>query len=164
MKIYNLFLFILPFISGCDNNDCKFGPYQIPYALNFIILKNGITIDTMELNSLKISYFDNNQKKYLKEFRRGKNNGDYKAYDIGVIEVVDMGIISGDSKIKTFYVEYSNYKPDTIFADYNSLNQEQACNHKCFCYYPLELLLFNDQIPKIDTNIKVESVYLFEKN
>jgi hypothetical protein len=111
------------------------------------------------LNSIKLFYYKDVTKVYVNDFIRGSEEG----YNLGVLTSRDIGSKSGDEGIKDFYLEYTGGDIDTLFVDYKKLNQVDACNHPCKCNYPLESVKFNGIEAIVDTTIKVQKVYLFNK-
>ena len=157
MKL-NLVLFFLQ--MHCSKYDkCAFDTSLVPHSLFFIVNKSHQRLDDITLNSIKLFYYKDVNKVYVSDFIRGSE----EAYNLGVLTSRDIGSISGDEGIKDFYLEYLGGDIDTLFVDYKKLNQEDACNHPCKCNYPLESVKFNGVAAIPDTSIKVQKVYLFNK-
>ena len=68
-----------------------------------------------------------------------------------------------EGKFADVYEACLLYTSDTLIVDYKKLNQEDACNHPCKCNYPLESVKFNGIAAIVDTTIKEQQVYLFNK-
>ncbi len=159
MKL-NFFLVLFLLQMQCSKYDkCAFDTYLVPHSLVFVIHDKGNRLPDSVLNSNKLFYYKSLKKEYLSDFTRGLN----EFYDLGIQSTRNIGFISGDEGIKDFYLEYLGGDIDTLFVDYKKLNQEDACNHPCKCNYPLESVKFNGVAAIPDTSIKVQKVYLFNK-
>ena len=155
-----LILVLLLLQMQCSKYDkCAFDTYLVPHSLFFIVNKSHQRLDDITLNSIKLFYYKDVTKVYVNDFIRGSE----EAYNLGVLTSRDIGSISGDEGIKDFYLEYTGGDIDTLFIDYKKLNQEDACNHPCKCNYPLESVKFNGIAAIVDTTIKEQKVYLFNK-
>lgn len=99
------------------------------------------------LTGIKLSYFDGSSKKYVLDFVSSYIDSAYKQK--GLIGTRDIGFLSGDSNVKTYYLEYPNgWSSDTLYVDY--LTRSPATN----CVYV-------QKIPKINgKNAPVDSTYL----
>ena len=163
MKL-NFFLVLFLLQMQCSKYDkCAFGTYLVPHSLIFIIKTDKQRLDDASLDKMKLFYLKSSSKFYIDDFYRSTNEGDYKFYDLGLQGSRNIGFISGDEGIKDFYLEYTGGDIDTLFIDYKKLNQEDACNHPCKCNYPLESVKFNGKDAIVDISIKVQKVYLFNK-
>ena len=159
MKL-NFFLILFLLQMQCSKYDkCAYDTYLVPHSIFFIVNKSHQRLDDNTLNSIKLFYYKDVSKVYVNDFIRGSE----EAYNLGVLTSRDIGSISGDEGIKDFYLEYTGGDIDTLFVDYKKLNQEDACNHPCKCNYPLESVKFNGVAAIPDTSIKVQKVYLFNK-
>ena len=155
-----LILVLLLLQMQCSKYDkCAYDTYLVPYSIFFIVNKSHQRLDDNTLNSIKLFYYKDVSKVYVNDFIRGSE----EAYNLGVLTSRDIGSISGDEGIKDFYLEYLGGDIDTLIVDYKKLNQEDACNHPCKCNYPLESVKFNGVAAIPDTSIKVQKVYLFNK-
>ena len=155
-----LILVLLLLQMQCSKYDkCAFDTYLVPHSLFFIVNKSHQRLDDITLNSIKLFYYKDVNKVYVSDFIRGSE----EAYNLGVLTSRDIGSKSGDEGIKDFYLEYTGGDIDTLFIDYKKLNQEDACNHPCKCNYPLESVKFNGKDAIVDISIKVQKVYLFNK-
>ncbi len=155
-----LFVLLIPLFLQCSYyGRCAFSTYEIPYSIFFLVNKDGKRISELELTNCNLYYYSKSIKKSVKDLIRATD----EFYDLGILTSRDIGFISGEDNIKEFYLEYGNGDIDTLYVDYKSLNQEDACNHPCKCCCPLELVKFNGQIATIDSTIKVQQVYIFNK-
>jgi hypothetical protein len=116
---------------------------------------NGQVVPDSILSKVKLSYFEGAVKKYVADFSIATNG--YP--NMGFIGTRTIGIMSADSSIKTYYLEYANsWKTDTLFADY--LSRSPATN----CLYVLQTIKFNNQSTPIDTSFHFDSkVYVLNK-
>lgn len=160
--LIGFFIFNLP--SCKKYEDCSFGIYLVPRSLIFIVKQDNKRLNDLLLDSMKLYYFSSSGKTFINDFVRSINEGEYRFYDLGLQGTRNIGFVSGEEKIKDYYLDYGNGDVDTLFVDYRSLNQGQACIHPCRCSYPLEQVKFNGKVASIDSSIAVQTVYIFNKN
>lgn len=161
-KLY--FILAVISISRCNcYDDCAFGTYDIPHSMNYIIKYNNSRLSDEILDNIKIYYFNDNFRTTMPDLRRPNNEINVLYYDLGVMTTREIGFISGEKLIKDFFIAYPNGDMDTLFVDYKSLSGEEACKHPCKCCCPIELIKFNGEIAQIDTSIKDNIVYIFNK-
>lgn len=144
--------------------DCAFGTYDIPHSLIFVVKKDNNRLEDSILDNMKLFYYKNGMKLYISDFSRSKNEGQYYFRDLGLQGSLDIGFKSSEDNIKDYFLEYPNGDIDTLFVDYKSLSQKEACEHPCRCCCPLERMKFNSKVVSIDSSIKVQTVYIFNKS
>ncbi len=57
-----------------------------------------------------------------------------------------------DSNMKVYYLRFRNGDTDTLYINYV---YDQSMNNNCNCVYPLRAFLYNSQVPKYDSILKV---------
>jgi hypothetical protein len=158
MKI--IFPLLVLSIFGCHRVDPEpIGPYILPQPVFMLIKEKGVRLPDQTLNRLFLTYHENGQKKYVKDFSRGTDGFD----TLGIMSSVDIRILSADKQIRDFYLEYPDGDVDTIFADYEKVAGKEAAGNSCYCTTPLKALKFNGKTAILDTSIKVAQVYLIPK-
>ncbi len=155
--ICSLVSFILLAVS-C-NKSVREGPQVIPSSLFFVVKKNGIRLDDITLDNMKLYYLKNGNKTYISDFQRGTGDG----YNLGVQTTRNIGDISADENIKDFYLEFPNADIDTLYVNYRHLSENDAFNNPCYCYYPLEQVKYNGTLASPDPTITQQKVYRFDK-
>jgi hypothetical protein len=159
MKQLFIFSLSLCLVNYSCYKKCAFSTYDVPFSLFFIVKENGSRISDNLLNQVKLYYYKDSNKIIIPDFIRGTEEG----FDLGVLTSREIGFISGEDNIKNYFIDYNNGDIDTLYIDYKSLSQEDACNHPCRCCCPLELVKFNGKIAALDSTIKVQKVYVFNK-
>lgn len=134
MKIFVLALFF----SNCSKSKDDICEYEaMPNSLGLRITKSGTVVPDLDLLNVKLSYFENNEKKYVSDF--SINNIELNNRDKGYISSRIIGILSAKNNIKTYYLEYPNgWQTDTIYVDY--LLNTLATN----CQYVLNPIKLNN--------------------
>ena len=138
------------------------GALIVPDSLIFIIKQNGQRLDDNTLNNMKLYYWKAGVKTYMNDFVRGINEGTFNAFDLGVQTTRQIGNVSGDDKIKDFYLEFQSGYIDTLYVDYQYIG-EAAYDHPCYCYYPMGVVKYNGVIASPDPSITVQKVFRFDK-
>ena len=157
---YLLFLIVLTFISCKKNKECPvFWGYLPPRSLFIELKQGGKRLPDSVLNNLKLSYIQNSTKLYISDFYRVSDNW----YSLGIMVTREIGLKSGDSNIKNYYIEYPNGTMDTVYVDYRHLTQCEADTSACNCLYPIYAVKFNGIFAPLDTTLIDEPVYLFNK-
>lgn len=164
MKYYFVFLICPVFFQSSCYDNCAFSIYQIPYPLVLSIRENGVRASDEVLDNVKLSYFEMGNKFFIKDFQRGSNDGPYKYYDLGLMGSIDIGIVSGEQNIKTYFLEYNDGDIDTLLVNYKYLSASEACDDQCKCLYPLQEIKFNNKNPPIDSSVLTERAYILNRN
>jgi hypothetical protein len=106
-------------VSGCSSSkntaSCPaiVNGYQPP-GISFIIYVHGVPYPGDSLELIKISYYQNGEKKYADLITRPDS-----LTNNGLVESRDAAYYSWDQNIKTFYLEYPNNLPtDTLMINY----------------------------------------------
>jgi hypothetical protein len=164
MKIIS-FIFCLSclVLFGCkkdNNSDCPlFTGTKLPATFYFVVKTNNLRLPDSILNTLKLSYYLNNSKAYVNDFGRAGSDG----YNLGAMITRNIGFLSGDSSVKTYYLEFQNNDIDTLFVDYRHYSQCEADTSACYCLYPRLQVKYNGQVATYDPTITQQQVYLFNK-
>lgn len=109
----------------------------VPSSLILKITKSGTVVPDLDLLNVKLSYFENNEKKYVSDFMINSNN--MEVSNKGFIFTRNIGVLSAKNNIKTYYLEYPNgWQTDTLYVDY--LPNTPATN----CQYVLNPIKVND--------------------
>ena len=134
MKIFVLALFF----SNCSKSKDDICMYDaVPSSLILKITKSGTVVPDLDLLNVKLSYFENNEKKYVSDFMINSNN--MEVSNKGFIFTRNIGVLSAKNNIKTYYLEYPNgWQTDTLYVDY--LPNTPATN----CQYVLNPIKVND--------------------
>jgi hypothetical protein len=143
---------------SCSKSRGK-GPQVIPSSLFFVIKKNGVKLDDIVLDNIKLYYFKNGNKAYISDFQRSTGEG----YNLGVQTTRNIGDISADENIKGYYLEFQSGEIDTLYVNYRHLSENDAFNNPCYCYYPLEQVKYNGILASPDPTITQQKVYRFDK-
>ena len=150
-----LFILLIPSCSKSTDNTCKY--VAIPNSLVIRITKSGVIIPYLSLLNVKLSYFENNEKKYVSDFSPDSVNLNLR--DNGYIATRQIGILSAKNNIKTYYIEYSNgWENDTIYVDYLPNTPENNC------VYSLNPLKVNDILATIYTTPDFGGTKVYEIN
>ncbi len=156
--IFSILLSFILLSMSCSKNR-RLGPQVIPASLFFVIKTNGVRLDDNTLNTMKLYYFNNGIKTYISDFQRGTGDG----FALGVQTTRNIGDVSADQSVKDYYLEFQNGDIDTLFVDYRHLNENDAFNDPCYCYYPLREVKYNSVTASPDPTITQQKVYLFNK-
>jgi hypothetical protein len=129
-KIKSILIFLLfIFFINCtksDENVCKWD--AMPDSLILKITKSGTIVSDLVLAEIKLSYYENNAKKYVKDFTI--ENVDTNIRNKGYISTRGIGTLSGNNNIKTYFIEYPNGWPtDTLYVDYLPNTPETNCRY-----------------------------------
>lgn len=140
--------------------DCPvFWGYQVPLPLYFRVVQNNQRLPDSVLDHLKLSYNKDSKKQYISDFGRAGAEG----YGLGVLLTREIGLRSGDDKIKDYYLEFPNGEVDTLYVDYKSLTPCEAVKSGSCCLYLLKSVKFNRVEASYDPSIEKLPVYLFTK-
>ena len=157
MKFYCVLIILsISWIAACSKRK---GPQVVPASLFFIIKQNGIRLDDNTLNDMKLYYFRSGIKTYVSDFLRATEEG----YNLGVQTTRTIGDISADENIKDYYLQFPNGDLDTLIVDYKHVNDREAFNNSCYCYYPLQSVKYNGTVALPDPSITQQKVYRFDK-
>lgn len=156
-------LFALLLASSITACGKKYEPYPMPHTLYFIIKHNGVHLSDNTLDSMRLSYYINNSKKYVLDFTRATNEDGIPARELGVQLTREVGNISGEQGIKNFYLEYPNGDVDTLYVDYQHLSDRAGAKDPCGCLYPFKGILFNDVEPGLASDIPDVKIYQLNK-
>jgi hypothetical protein len=143
--------------SSCkDENLCKWD--DMPFSLILKLTKTDIILNDDQLNSCKLSYYKEGVKKYMSDFSLSKETQNQGK---GLIGTRLIGLLSADSNIKTYYIEYPvtwQWKSDTLLVDY--LPRTQATN----CRYLQNEVKVNGQSASIDNDFHFDTpVFIVNK-
>ncbi len=163
MKRSLFLIFLWSALSITCNKDFN-GPYLPPHSIFFVIKSNGARLPDSVLNNMRMYYYENNIKKYVTDFTRAVNEAGVQAYDLGIQTTRNIGFISGDENIKTYYLDYEYGPDDTLFVNYVHLTEKQAKRDPCYCYYPLKEVKYNGVVASLDLSLNNIKAYLFNKN
>jgi hypothetical protein len=147
-------LFACTKISG-PNSGCQFS--EVPFSLILEFRKGGVVLGDSILSGAKLSYFDGGNKKYVPDFTISNLDSGYQKK--GLITSREVGFLSGDGNIKTYYLEYPNgWTKDTLYIDY--LTRSPATN----CVYVEKPPKFNGKVAPVDSVYDFDSpVYILNK-
>jgi hypothetical protein len=148
-------------LSNCSKK-VKFFPNLLPPVLFFKVVENNDKLADSVLDKMNLYYLENNNKIKVLDFSRGTNEGNYNARTEGVQASREVGIISGEKKIKTFYLEYPNSKQDTIIIDYELLSEKEA--EISGSYYKFIEIKYNNKEVSIDSLVTQIKLFKFYKN
>jgi hypothetical protein len=98
------------------------------------------------------------------DFARASNEGGFNARDAGIQVSRVIGLSSGDSGIKDYYLEYPDGSKDTLYVDYQHISFDAAKKNSCKCEYPMRPVKYNQQTSSLDSLTTQQPVYLFKKN
>jgi hypothetical protein len=152
-------IFIICILVFSCKRKPEFGPNVIPNSLFFLLTESSNRLPDSILNSIKISYIKQGNKYYINDLIRATGSG----YDIGVMTTRSVAFVSANDNIKNFNIEYYDGSSDDLFIDYIKLDLESAKKNSCFCYYPRNDIRFKNTSAILDSNIKEQQVYRFNK-
>ncbi|MGN6213823.1 hypothetical protein [Parafilimonas sp.] len=139
-----------------NSNSCDWA--APPYALVLFQLYKGeqLVTDSNFLASLKLYYYQNNQKSYIPI--QGIINANTSDTNIFYASRVMLINVLSTLKVKEYYLEYpdSSWVPDTLFIDYLSPSPTTGCQYK------LNEIMFNKSTPPTDS-ISDQLIYIFNK-
>ena len=144
-------------VTGCHKNaGCHWAAE--PYALVLFQLYKGgqLVTDSNFLASLKLYYYQNNQKNYITiQGIINANTNDTNILYKNRVMLID---VLSTLNIKNYYLEYPNgsWATDTLYVDYLSPSPNTNCEYK------LNAIKYNGTVPN-DTTIFYELVYMFNK-
>jgi len=149
-------LLLSAIIIAIGLQSCKRTPeiYLPPHVVFFWIKDMGNRLPDTVLNNTKFYFFDkSNTKQYVNDLVRATNEGTMQAYTLGILGTRNICLVSGDSNIKTFYIEYPGSTDiDTLYVDCRHLNTAEAEKDPCRCYFPHPReVRFNSSPAPIDT-------------
>ncbi len=154
----SLIIIIIVLFTNCSkskDNVCEYD--SIPNSLTLKISKSGDIVPYLVLLNVKLSYFENNEKKYVSDF--SPDNVVLNLRDKGYISTRLIGILSAKNNIKTFYIEYSNgWENDTLFVDYLPNTPENNC------VYSLNPIKVNNVLATIYTSPDFGGEKIYEVN
>ncbi|MFT3949394.1 MAG: hypothetical protein QM763_20690 [Agriterribacter sp.] len=148
-----LLLSVAAFISCLKSSGSGCHYVDIPASLFFLPKHDGERLSDDVLNTITISYMDNGSKKKVTDVMRATEEG----RALGVMTTRDIGALSADHNIKTFYIEYTSLPTDTIYVDYSPPNPSTGC------IYARNLVKYNNQTVLPDPAITAQTVYVFNK-
>ena len=149
------FLFFIAFSNCSKSNRCHYT--GMPNSFVFLLTENGKRLPDSILTGVKTSYFQNNQKLFLTDLRRGINENGFDAYGLGILSTRLIGIFSADKNIKNYFLEYPDGEQDTLFVDY----VPPSPNNNCL--YKLNQVRYNGKVILPDQSITQLKVYTLEK-
>lgn len=149
-------IFALVLLAACKKS---YNLVLVPDSLFYRVTKNGTQLPDSVLTKTKMYYLESNSKKYISDLIAATEpiNG------LGIQTTRSIGHISGDNKVKDFYLEYGNGDIDTVYVDYQHLSDKDAQKSDCKCLYPRIEVRFNGKRVEFDTSIYTNQVYLFKK-
>lgn len=149
-------LFSIFYVYSCSKSSRCY--YSAPPPSTLILKMNykGQPISDSILYLTKLSYYENDNKKYVADFKIVSDTN-YK--NRGLVGTRSVGVTSADKGIKRFFFEYpNNLMIDTLHLDY--LPYSPATN----CMYKFKQIKFNSRVPDIDTTFHFSSpVYVLNK-
>jgi hypothetical protein len=156
----NCLIIAILLISSCTKNDnSNSESLKVPPILFFQINKNGSPLaDSTFLSSIKLSYYQNNNKYYVPHFGLwAMANSGNNPYGILFANLKD-GV---NNPKKIFYIEYPNNfsVPDSFYVSYVSYLNPSINTDSL---YTIDSVRFDEKIPGIDTVLS-QRVYIFNK-
>lgn len=146
-------ILIASFLTNCSNSNektCKYA--SVPNSLNLKITKSGAIVSDLILSETKLSYYEKNNKKYVSDFSINNIESNFK--NKGLISTRNIGVISANNNIKTFYLEYPNgWKTDLLYVDYIPNTPETNC------MYVLKPIKVNNVLAIEDNSFIFKPVY-----
>lgn len=110
-------------VSG-PNSGCEFS--AIPSSLILEFKKDGTIMPDSILAGVKLSYNDGGAKKYVSDFTISNLDSAYQRK--GLITSREVGFLSADKNLKTYYIEYFNgWANDTLYVDYITRSPATKC-------------------------------------
>lgn len=159
-----LFLAISILCISCGKLKSGYDIYKVPHTTYFVIKRDNHRLPDSILDNMKMSYYQAGSKKYVTDFGRAiDENGSTEARESGIQVTRNIGFSSSKEGIKDYYLEYPNNTRDTLYVDYNYLDDDDAYNDPCKCNYPFRAIQFNGQVPGIDSLYKFARVYILNK-
>jgi hypothetical protein len=150
-----LFILFFCFIIGCNKNpnqDCGFA-YKLGDPLIVRIKQNGKDIADSTLKTVRLSYYNAGNKKYITDFNPVPDTSVYAHKGImATRNIVTLGT-------QTYFIEYNNSNIyDSLFICYSNATPATGCTEI------LSQIRFNGQVPPIDPAFKFGvNVYIFNK-
>lgn len=133
---------------------CKYD--SIPSSLILKFTKNGNPVGDNILTNVKLSYFEGSTKKYVTDFAISTDTVNQNK---GLKASRNIGILSADNNIKTYYIEYPNgWTEDTLYVDY--LPNTPSTN----CVYVQNAIKVNVQMASIDSSFHFDSPVFIVNN
>jgi hypothetical protein len=122
-----------------------------------LLTENGKRLPDSILTGVKTSYFQNNQRLFLTDLKRGIIENGFDAYELGILSTRLIGTFSADKNIKNYFIEYPDGKRDTLFVDY----VPPSPNNNCL--YILKQVKYNGKLIMPDPSITQLNVYTLER-
>lgn len=131
------------------SGDCQYA--SVPNSLFFQIRQNGIPIGSDTLNNVRISYYNNGTKIYIKDLIQATDLYSNR----GILTTRTIGTLGAN----TYFIEYPNLlKTDTLFVEY--LLPSPSTN----CVYVLQDVRYNSIAITANNTFGAQPVYVLNKS
>lgn len=99
------------------------------------------------LDQIELYYFQYNVKRQVPDFGRAPGSG----YQAGILYSKDIVSLSANDQIKDYYMQFPDGVIDTLYVDYELVNEEDGRSETCTCLKPLRTFLYNRKALPLDS-------------